>query len=169
MILESATFTGGSRMPDVHLKEKQNQNPSMTWREAPEGTCQFILMCENPQGDNGIFTHWLVYNIPAETTGLPSNMDRTETVQLHAEITHGLNDLGTYGWEGPLPSGTEMNYFVFRLFALSECLDLRPALIKSEVLEAIEGKILETAELMCTCTWMDPYEKKNPYVWGRIS
>jgi len=169
MKLECASFGTGERIPDIHAKENMNISPALTWCDVPDGTQEFVLLVENPASDMGISVHWLLYNIPPEISGIPGRVSREELIDTLGGATHGLNDYGLYGWDGMTPGYDEPRFYIFRLFALSEALNLNGGLIRPEVLEAMEQKVIETAELMGTYVELQTTSQKNPFKWGRIS
>jgi Raf kinase inhibitor-like YbhB/YbcL family protein len=63
----------------------------------------------------------------------------------------GKNDSGEVGYMGPCPPSGTHRYF-FRLFALDKELNLQPGATHEEIRSAMEGHILERAELMGTYT-----------------
>jgi hypothetical protein len=60
----------------------------------------------------------------------------------------GRNDFGDAGYGGPCPPRGETHRYHFRLYALDEALDLSPGLTRDQFFSAIEGHILDRADLM---------------------
>src|SRR5258705_11541805 len=51
----------------------QNFSPQLTWSRAPEGTKSFAIIILDPDAKaKGGWWHWLVFNIPAEVSSLPT-------------------------------------------------------------------------------------------------
>jgi Raf kinase inhibitor-like YbhB/YbcL family protein len=89
--------------------------------------------------------HWILFNIPATQRDLPENIPNTDTLDNGA--IQGMNDSAEIGYSGPCPpSGTHRYYF--KLFALDTKLDLKTGITKKELMKAMEGHILEEAQLM---------------------
>jgi Raf kinase inhibitor-like YbhB/YbcL family protein len=62
-------------------------------------------------------------------------------------MLQGRNDFGNIGYGGPCPPrGTYRNFF--RLFALTTELNLQAGISKSEIMKAIDGKIISTCLMM---------------------
>ena len=169
MKLECASFGPGERIPDFHCKENQNVSPALTWCDIPEGTRDLVLIVENPESDMGISTHWLLYNIPPQISGIPSGVSREEILDTLGGATHGINDYGMYGWDGMTPGLPDPRYYFFRLFALREPLNLNAGMIKSQVIDAMEGKAIEVAELLGTYFLLMTKKQRNPFTWDPIS
>ena len=63
----------------------------------------------------------------------------------------GRNDFGTGGYRGPCPPpGHGRHRYVFRLYALERDLELDTGAGKTELEQAIEGRVVTTAELVGT-------------------
>lgn len=86
-----------------------------------------------------VWDHWLVWNIPPETTEIIEGKEPTGI--------HGKGTSGNLKYSGPCPPGGEHHYF-FRIYALDSLLALEEGATKSEVLTAIQGKVIAQTELM---------------------
>jgi len=93
----------------------------------------------------GGFTHWLLYNIPADKDHLDAQVPKAE--RLPKIGLQGRNDSGDIGYMGPCPPSGSHRYYV-RLFALDTDLGLSPGATHEELTEAMDGHILARAELM---------------------
>ena len=52
----------------------RNMSPALSWSDAPAGTKSFALLVHDPDAPTGSgWWHWVVYNIPADTTSLPAD------------------------------------------------------------------------------------------------
>ena len=83
--------------------------------------------------------HWVVFNIPAITTSIPEAWTPTG---VRGKGTRGLLD-----YSGPRPPDREHRYF-FHIFALNVMLDLPEGSMKQEVIDAVNGHVIASAELM---------------------
>lgn len=94
------------------------------------------------------FTHWVLYNIPANVRQIEANRPRDPTI---AEGMQGKNSSGKIGYMGPCPpSGTHR--YIFRLYALRREVALEPGATREQLEEAMLGNVIEEAELMGTYT-----------------
>ncbi len=98
---------------------------------------------EDPDAPNGIWTHWILWNLP------PNTQEISEGYQPKTPVLEGLNSFGKIGYGGPCPPSGIHRYF-FKLFALSKTLELNESSTVSDLETAIEGEILSTAALMGT-------------------
>lgn len=151
MKLTSESFADHARIPRKHTCEGADLSPPLSWSEVPAGTKSLVLIVEDPDAPDPaapkrVWTHWVLYNLPPDSRGLPEGV-RTE--QLPDGTLEGLNDWNRTGWGGPCPPIGRHRYF-FRLHALDVLLPRlgRPA--KSLVIAELEGHVLASAELMGT-------------------
>jgi hypothetical protein len=104
------------------------------------------LICDDPDAPNGTFTHWLLYNIPAEKNVLSSAIEAGGKLSWGA--SQGRNDFGDVQYGGPCPPVGDAHHYSFRLYALDENLDLPPGLTRAQLLDRIRGHVLEEVELV---------------------
>lgn len=91
--------------------------------------------------------HWVLYNIPPNTKGLE---DSIAPSHLPAGTKEALNDWKKTGYGGPAPPIGTHRYF-FKLYALDKILDdLGPAATKATLVKAMQGHILDQAEMVGT-------------------
>jgi Raf kinase inhibitor-like YbhB/YbcL family protein len=93
----------------------------------------------------GGFTHWVLYNIPANVRKIEENVSQQEIVP--GVGVQGTNDAGQIGYMGPCPPSGVHRYFV-RLFALDTELDLEPGATLQQVVTAMQGHKLAETELI---------------------
>ncbi|MCP6760961.1 MAG: YbhB/YbcL family Raf kinase inhibitor-like protein [Fischerella sp. CENA71] len=145
MHLHSPAFFTGNTIPFQYTCDGDNLSPPLSWDSPPNATVSYALIVEDPDAPKETFTHWVVYNIPASIEYL------SEGVVNHSTLPdggmQGKNDFGQLGFGGPCPPSGTHRYF-FKLYALDQTLDLSPGASKVDVLAAIEGHVLEAAELM---------------------
>lgn len=144
--LTSSAFQPEGNIPRQFTCEGNDVSPDLTWKNAPSGTKSFALIVHDPDAPRpGGFTHWVVYNIPANVTQIAQGTPSGDT--LPGGGIQGKNDSGQNGYMGPCPpSGTHRYYFY--LYALDTELSLKPGASKDDVEKAIKGHVLQKAELM---------------------
>lgn len=146
IVIASEIISEGSRIPLRHTCDDVNISPPLRWDLIPENTASFALLFEDPDASEGTFTHWLLFNIPPDTKELPAGIK--EENKLDNGAIQGLNDFGRAGYGGPCPpSGTEHKY-IFKIFALDTMLDLNPGITIKQFLNAIQGHVLDSGELI---------------------
>ncbi|GIW71395.1 MAG: hypothetical protein KatS3mg102_0937 [Planctomycetota bacterium] len=151
--LHSAAFADGERIPQHHTCEGEDLSPPLRWSGVPSGTRSFALVCEDPDAPGGLWVHWVLFDLPADSRELAAGLPKTGVLASGAR--QGLNDFGRLGYDGPCPPrGHGPHRYVFRLFALEAPAGLRGGATRKELLAAIEGHVLGEARLTGT------YERK---------
>lgn len=145
MELTSTAFMEGASIPKKYTCDGKNVSPPLLWRGAPDGTLSFALIADDPDAPAGTWVHWVIYQIPPEKNGLQEEISARR--KLENGMIQGENDFGRVGYGGPCPPGGTHRYF-FKLYALDTGLDLQPGATKRELLNAMEGHILEETKLV---------------------
>lgn len=124
-----------------------NSSPELRWDNPPADTRGFALITEDPDTSHGgIYTHWLIYNIPSAIRHLPAGIPAQDT--LPNGIRQGLNSAGKLGYLGPCPPlGDRAHRYFFRLFALREIPELTSRTDRETFLKVITPFILESVEI----------------------
>jgi hypothetical protein len=154
--LTSTAFQDGREMPSRLTCEGEDRSPELSWSDLPEGTRSLVLVVADPDAPDPaaprmVWDHWVLYNLPADSTGLKEGVAPDE---LPRGTREGTNSWGRTGYGGPCPPIGRHRYFHI-LYALDiELPDLvRPE--KNQLLEAMEGHILARTELIGT------YQKRD--------
>lgn len=143
--LSSPLFTEGSRIPAKYTCEGQDVSPPLVWGEPPQKTQGFTLIMDDPDAPVGVFTHWVLFNLPPDVRQLEEGVPAQE--QLHNGALQGRNDFGKIGYGGPCPPGGSAHRYRFTIYALDNTLDLAAGASKKQLLDAMEGHILAQGQL----------------------
>jgi len=103
----------------------QNISPAILWANPPEGTKSFAVTMYDPDAPTGSgWWHWVMYNIPASTTGLAAGTGTGRNAPRGS--VQGPTDFGTRGYGGPCPPvGDKPHHYHITVFALkTEKLDV---------------------------------------------
>jgi Raf kinase inhibitor-like YbhB/YbcL family protein len=107
-----------------------NISPALEWKNAPKGTKSFALLVHDPDAPTGGsgWWHWVVINLPADTTKLAGGAGKADGSALPAGTAQINTDFGGPGWGGPCPPvGDKPHHYHFTLHALKvEKLELPP-------------------------------------------
>lgn len=123
---------------------RRNASPALNWRDAPSATKSYVLVLERRAPNEKASWSWIMFNIPAGSSGLPAKIS-AETLTA-AQGVFGANQYGHQAYTGPCdPKGTFP--YVLRLFALDTMLDLQPGAQLHELLPAINGHVIDAAEI----------------------
>lgn len=147
MTLSSPAFDVGGLVPRRHTGEGDDVSPALSWKDAPDGTRSFAVICHDPDaplvkpGTYG-FVHWVLYGIPGNVSELPEACD---------DYVQGINDFGNAGYGGPMPpEGHGTHHYFFWLLALDNEPDLPAGLTMWELLAKIEPNVIGMNRLVGT-------------------
>ncbi|MFC1640475.1 YbhB/YbcL family Raf kinase inhibitor-like protein [Patescibacteria group bacterium] len=140
MQISSPAFGPKGAIPAKYTCDGENINPELNFHEIPEGAQSLALVVDDPDAPAGTWDHWLVYNIPPDSSGIDEGRPN---IGKQGKTSFGNNKYG-----GPCPPDGEHRYF-FKLYALDVMLELDPDdATKDGLLAAMEGHILEETELV---------------------
>ena len=143
MNLTSEAFKQGEMIPEKYGRDFDNVNPPLTIEDVPEGTKSLALIMDDPDVPEAagvsVWDHWVVFNIP------PNEIEISEGWKPSG--TRGVGTRGELDYGGPRPPDREHRYF-FKLYALDSMLELPEGTTKEQVLNEMEGHVLESTELM---------------------
>jgi Raf kinase inhibitor-like YbhB/YbcL family protein len=157
LTLTSSAFHDHHAIPKHFTCEGEEVSPPLAWSGAPAGTRSFALIVEDPdapdpQAPQRVFVHWLLYNIPPEVNLLAEG---ASTTALPNSALQGRNDFGQARYGGPCPPIGRHRYF-FKLHALDALLPVGKPLDRTALASAMQGHVLEKAELIGTFQKGDP-------------
>jgi Raf kinase inhibitor-like YbhB/YbcL family protein len=146
--LTTTAFHNEEAIPQKYTGDGENLSPPLRWTDPPAGTASLALVCEDPDAPRGTFTHWVLYNLPAETRELSEGV--TAATALSGSAAQGTNDFGMAGYGGPAPPPGKPHRYVFKLFALDGPLPLRTGATRAQLLDAIKGHVLAEGQVTGT-------------------
>jgi Raf kinase inhibitor-like YbhB/YbcL family protein len=150
LAITSAAFAEGGPIPVRYTCQGEDVSPSLAWTALPAGTQSLALIVDDPDAPDPAapertWVHWVLYNLPATTAGLPEAV-----TALPAGTLQGRNDWGRTGYGGPCPPIGRHRYF-HKLYALDTVLPDLGEPTKAALERAMEGHVLAKAELVGTC------------------
>lgn len=144
MKIHSPAFKHESEIPTKYTCDGVNISPPIVFEDVPSHAQSLVLIVEDPDvprdiREDGMWNHWVVFNMPAEVLGIDEG---ARAPGLTGTSTRGVQEYG-----GPCPPDGEHRYF-FKLFALDAMLDIPATSTKEEVMNVMEGHVMEQAEMM---------------------
>ena len=141
LTISSPEFKAGGSIPSKFTCDApQAVNPPLVFSGVPPKTQALVLIMDDPDVPktmipSGEFVHWLVWDIAPTSKGIAEGQG-----------TGGINGTGKAGYMGPCPPDKSHRYF-FKLYAVDQKItgDIKN---KAELEKAMEGHILQKAELM---------------------
>jgi Raf kinase inhibitor-like YbhB/YbcL family protein len=142
--ISSKAFQQNARIPRQYTGDGEDRSPPLEWKGVPKGARKLALVCHDPDAPMpGGFTHWVVYGIPPEATGIPEGGGRN--------FVQGVNSTGRPGYMGPAPPrGHGVHHYNFMLYALGEGPEPKPGMGRQDLLAAIRGLVIGEALLVGT-------------------
>jgi Raf kinase inhibitor-like YbhB/YbcL family protein len=147
--LTSTAFSHGNLIPALYTCDGLDVSPPLSWAGVPLGTKSLALLVYDPDAPDPAapkrtWVHWVLYNLPAEATGLQQGV-----VNLPAGTGEGVNDWHHTGYGGPCPPIGRHRYF-FKLYALDTLLPDLGSPTRAGLEKVMQGHILGDAELIGT-------------------
>jgi Raf kinase inhibitor-like YbhB/YbcL family protein len=139
MKITSSAFQEGGNIPSKFTCDGSDTSPPLQITGIPSEAKSLALITDDPDAPSGLFTHWLVWNIPPQTNSIAEGSA--------PKGVHGTNDFGKSGYRGPCPPPGTHRYS-FKIFALDRELDLRSGAKRSQVDAAMKGHVIAQGELV---------------------
>ena len=137
--ITSSAFQDGGNIPSKFTCDGSDTSPPLHITGVPSGVKSLVLIADDPDAPGGLFTHWLMWNIPPQTSSIPEG-NATNGMQ-------GTNDFGKSGYRGPCPPPGTHRYS-FKIFALDRELDLRSGAKRNQLDAAMKGHVIAQGELV---------------------
>lgn len=146
----SPAFDDGGRIPVRYTARGENVSPPLRWDNVPPGAASIVLMVEDPDAPfPQPFVHAIACNLDPKATLAEGALPTKEEAVAGTGIVMGKNTplKPLYTGMAPIP-GHGPHHYHFQLFALDTPLQLVSAPGRSEVLEAMRGRVLTKGQIM---------------------
>ena len=145
MFISSPAFPDRTIVLKPHTCMGENISPPLEFGDLPPHTKSLVLIVEDRDAPPVPWVHWLVFNIPPNTTTVSAG-------SIPAGGTEGIANGGTHGYEGPCPKYfLGIHHYHFQLFALDAILDFPPSADKTQVAASMKEHIIDSATLVGLC------------------
>jgi len=142
MQITSSQFEYNTSMPEKYSCEGESVSPHLEFSDIPEEAKSLALIVHDPDAikpAGRIWDHWIIWNID------PDTKEFREGVK--PDGVFGLNTSGHLNFVPACPPDAEHRY-IFTLYALDTNLDLEEGADRAQLEQAMEGHIIEKAELI---------------------
>ncbi len=150
--LSSIAFADGARLPERFTADGEGVSPPLAWRGVPADAVALALIVEDPDAPTpNPLVHAIVWNLPPGDGALPEGAIAADGHGGFDGSDVGRNSYSQEGWLPPdPPTGHGSHDYVFQLFALGEAvpIDVNPG--RSDLMEAIRGRVLAAGMLVGT-------------------
>lgn len=150
----SGTFTlkvdslvPGSALPEVYSCKGTSESPAVSWDGVPAGTKSLVLILEDPDAPSGIFTHWLIYNIPLKPRSIPAGQTARKVLENGAQ--QGDTSAGSRGYYPPCPPVGTTHRYIFWLYAVDMDI-IRPTADRDSIDQALQGHTIAKTGFLTT-------------------
>jgi Raf kinase inhibitor-like YbhB/YbcL family protein len=151
LTIRSEAFTDGGPIPRVHTCEGADRSPPLGFSGVPAGARSLALIVDDPDAPDPraprmVFVHWVLHDLPPDAAGLPEGAREQD---LPPGTRASRTDYRKAAWGGPCPPIGRHRYF-FKLYALDTVLGPLADASKAGLLAAMQGHVLEEAQLVGT-------------------
>jgi len=156
LLMTTTAWEDGGVIPDKYTQAAGPMavSPELKWTQVPPGTQSFALLMHDPEpvlnkGSKMDITHWLIWNIPATSTGLQEAVAQGELADGSRQVSLRGN-----GYMGPGAPAGPYHHYTFELYALDTKLDVpqgtpqQAAETRTAVVNAMDGHVLGKAVLV---------------------
>jgi len=141
MKVMSSAFEDGKPIPQRFSCEGENVSPPLQITDVPTEAQGLVIIMDDPDAPMGVFDHWIAWNIAPQVTAI----DEGQQPEFQ-----GINGFGRIGYGGPCPPPGPVHHYYFKVYALDTTLDLPQGATKGDAEAAMQGHIIEQAELVGT-------------------
>ena len=156
LIMTSTAWPDGGVIPDKYTQAAGPAavSPELKWSQVPANTQSFVLLLHDPEpvlnkGSKMDITHWLIWNIPGTSTGLPEGVAQGELPDGSRQVSLRAN-----AYMGPGAPAGPYHHYTFELYALDTRLEVPQGLpaaaapTRTAVIDAMDGHVLGKAVLV---------------------
>jgi Raf kinase inhibitor-like YbhB/YbcL family protein len=148
-VLQSSAFMDGGDLPSQYSCDGPGggQSPPLNWTGAPASTRAFALVDQDPDAGSTPFTHWVVFNIPANITQFDAGLPAGDVLPNGA--LQGQNGRRVVGYQGACPpAGSPPHHYTFQLWALNAPLALPIGATIVDLQRALAGTVVGQTQLV---------------------
>lgn len=153
ILMTTTAWEDGGVIPDKYVGQ-DGVSPALSWSQVPMGTESFVLLMHDPEpvlnrSSKTDITHWLIWNIPGTSTGLPEGVAQGELPDGSRQVS-----LRSNGYMGPGAPPGPYHHYTFELYALDTMLDVpqgtpqEATATRAALVDAMDGHVLGKAVLV---------------------
>lgn len=155
LVMTTTAWEDGGVIPNKYTQAVPSAvSPELKWQQVPAGTQSFVLLLHDPEpvlnkGSKMDITHWLIWNIPGTSTGLPEGVAQGELPDGSRQVS-----LRSNAYMGPGAPAGPYHHYTFELYALDTKLEVPQgspqdaAATRTAVVNGMDGHVLGKAVLV---------------------
>ena len=156
LLMTTTAFEDGGVIPDKYTQAAgpMAPSPALSWSQVPMGTQSFVLIMHDPEpvlnrSAKMDITHWVIWNIPGTSTGLPEGVPAGELPDGSRQVS-----LRSNSYMGPGAPPGPYHHYTFELYALDIRLDVpqgtpqQASETRTAIINAMDGHVLGKAVLV---------------------
>src|SRR5438477_289716 len=108
MLIESPAFAYEQTIPQRYTCAGEDVSPPLKFMQIPKEAKSLALIVDDPDAPMGTFDHWIVWNIPLQTSSI------SEGGKELAKLPQGINGFKKHGYKGPCPPPGKPHRYFFK-------------------------------------------------------
>ncbi len=149
--ITSSAVGDDGRIQDRFTAYHDNISPPLSWTRVIDARSYALVVQDPDAPTEEPVVHWMIWNIPGEADSLAPGISPRPQLDHPKGAVQGRNTKGGFGYFGPRPpSGHGVHRYHFQLFALDKLLPMPPDTPLKELLNALKGNTIASAEFVGT-------------------
>lgn len=145
--IKSDAFEDGGTIPVAYTGRGEDKSPGFQLAStSPDGKSIAIIMDDLDHTLLGIYNHWVIWNIPIMEE-IPEAIPKGAIVNALGGAIQGKG-YGRHKYRGPKPPFGASHKYQFNIYILDEMLDLDSSSRKKELLDTMEGHVVQSGAIV---------------------
>lgn len=145
LTVSSPAFAQGGLIPVVHTGHGEDISPALVLEGLDTNAKSIAVLLDDMSLPVPAYNHWVIWNLPVRPH-IPANIPHGEYLEGLGGAVQGIG-YGKHRYRGPKPPFRWSHIYRFTVYVLSERLDLPERSKKRDLLQAMQGKILQEGML----------------------
>lgn len=142
LVVTSDAFGEGETIPEKYTGHGRDISPKLFLSElSVNAKSMAILMDDISHPLFREYNHWIIWNLPVKRE-IPENIPHGKTPDLPKGAVQGIG-YGRHRYRGPKPPFGMTHQYRYTVYVLDWVLEISPSSKKANLLEAMEGHILQ--------------------------
>lgn len=139
LVINSNDFLDNGVLPVLYTCDSKGISPQLSWDQPQKNVRSLAVILSNADKQNTPKFHWILYNLPANTTELSENM--TKLPNGAKTIPNSWNKAN---YTAPCPDRGSVQSYIFTVYALDNTIQLPPNAKVDDLYSGMKGHILQS-------------------------